>query len=263
MKGNYRTTAIKCIFTFLVLLKFANAGENEQHNLNTDSVSTSDKLLVVTEPWFPYNFVDSNGEVTGSSTKIITSVLAHAKIAYEIGIYPWQRSYSIALEQENVLIYSIYRTPSRETSFHWICPLLSSPAQSVYKLSSRKNLDIKKESDFNKYSFSVTRGTFIHKLFVKKGMVEGVNLFLTSSNKSNLQMLLNNRVDLLIEIDQAMVQMLASLNLPSDTIEKVYTLKLEDQAELCMALSKGTPSYIVDKIRKSHQILYPNTNKVN
>jgi len=257
MKADYRIKLIKCIFTFLVLLKIANASESNQHDLSTNAMPPSDKLLVVTEPWFPYNYVDSKGRITGSSTKVVTSILKHANIIYKINLYPWQRSYSIAKTQDNVLIYSIYRTPAREAFFHWICPLLSSPQQAFYKLSSRKRLNIKKESDLNKYSFSVTRGTFLHKLFVNKGMEEGVNLFLTSSNKSNLQMLLNKRVDLLVETEDAIAQMLARLKLPSETIEKVYTLKLEDQADLCIAISKGTPSHIVDKIKNSHQVLYP------
>ncbi|NQZ89644.1 MAG: transporter substrate-binding domain-containing protein [Colwellia sp.] len=263
MKGNYRTTLIKCILTFLMLLKFAIASENNQHELNTKIMPPSDKLIVVTESWFPYNYVDSNGKLTGKSTEVVTSILKHANITYEIGLYPWQRSYSIAKSQDNVLIYSIYRTAAREKFFHWICPLLSSPPHSVYKLSSRKDLRIKKESDLNQYSFSITRGTFLHKLFTSKGMEEGVNLFLTSSNKSNLQMLLKNRVDLLVEIEDAMFQMLARMKLPRETIEKVYTLKLEDQADLCMAINKGTPSHIVDKIRSSHQFLYPNTQLIH
>ena len=71
-------------------------------------------------------------------------------------------------------------------------------------------------------------------------------------------MLLKNRVDLLVEIEDAMFQMLARMKLPRETIEKVYTLKLEDQADLCMAISKGTSSDLVDKIRTSYQALYPN-----
>jgi len=259
MKANWRTTLIKGIFTYLMLLNFANAGENNQHDLNKKSMSPSNKLIVVTESWFPYNYVNSKGEISGSSTEIVTSILKHANITYEIDLYPWQRSYSIAMAKDNVLIYSIYRSPAREKYFHWICPLQSSPIHAVYKLASRKNLRIKKESDLKKYSFSVTRGTFFHKLFVGKGMEEGVNLFLTSSNKSSLQMLLNDRVDLLIETEESMLQMLAKQKLLSDTVEKVYTIKPEDQADLCMAISKGTSRNIIDKINSSHQILYPNT----
>ena len=258
MKSNFRTTVIKCLITFLVLLKLANAGEHNQDDFNTNPLSSSNKFLVVTEPWFPYNYLDSKGEIIGRSTEIVKSVLQHANISYEINLYPWQRSYSIALAQDNVLIYSIYRTPAREKYFHWVCPLSPSQRHSIYKLSSRKDLRINKESDLNKYSFSVTRGTYLQKLFLNKGMEEGVNLFLTSSNKSNLQMLLNNRVDLLVEMEEPMLHMLASLRLPIETIEKVYTLKPEDQADLCMAISKGTSSDLVDKIRTSYQALYPN-----
>jgi len=263
MKSKNIIILIQCIITFLVLLKFANAGVNNQQGFNindTNNISSSNKVLVVTEPWFPYNYLDSKGKVTGRSTEIVKSILKHAKISYEINLYPWQRSYGIAKEQDNVLIYSIYRTPEREQYFHWICPLSNSPLHSVYKLSSRKNLVIQKESDLNKYAFSITRGTFLHKLFVNKGMEEGSNLFLTSSNKSNLQMLLNNRVDLLVEVDEAIIQMLTSLNLSNETVKKVYTLKAEDQAELCMAISKGTPSHIVDKVRSSYRVLYSPPN---
>jgi len=258
MKANYQIALIKCIFTFLFLPKFAVAKDINQHDLSTNAMPPNDKVLVVTEQWFPYNFFDAKREIIGSSTKVVRSILNHAEITYEINLYPWQRSYSIAKKNDNVLIYSIYRTPAREEFFHWICPLLSSPQHSIFKLSSRKNLNIKKESDLNKYSFSVTRGTFLHKLFVNKGMEEGVNLFLTSSNKSNLQMLLNNRVDLLVETEDAIAQMLDRLKLPSETIEKVYSLKFDDQADLCLAISKGTQSHIVEKINSSYQFLYSN-----
>jgi len=258
MISSFQTRFLPCVFTIFVLLNFANANENNIENLSNNTMSLNDKLLVVTESWFPYNYLGNNGKIIGRSTEVVESVLNHANVPFKVSLFPWQRSYNIANTQKNVLIYSIYRTPEREKLFHWLCPLFPSPEQSIYKLSSRKNLSINKESDISKYSLIVTRGTFLHKLFESRGMVEGVNLFLTPSNNSNLQMLLTNRVDLMIAIDEDIYQMLKNLKIPADTIEKVLSLKQADETELCMAISKETPSHIVDKIKRSHQVLYPN-----
>jgi len=258
MISSFQTRFLPCVFTIFVLLNFANANENNIDNLSNNTMLSNDKIFVVTESWFPYNYLDNNGKIIGRSTEVVKSVLNHANVPFKLSLFPWQRSYNIASTQKNVLIYSIYRTPEREKLFHWLCPLFPSPEQSIYKLASRKDLHIKKESDVNKYSLIVTRGTFLHKLFESRGMKEGVNLFLTPSNNTNLQMLLTKRVDLIIAIDEDIYQMLESLKIPADTIEKVFTLKQTDETELCMAISKGTPSYIVDKIKSSQQALYPN-----
>ena len=74
------------------------------------------RLTVVTEDLYPYNYIE-NGELKGQATEIVVKVLKHAGIDYSIQVYPWARAYNLALNNKNVLIYSIVKIPSREKLF--------------------------------------------------------------------------------------------------------------------------------------------------
>lgn len=239
-------------FLYLVLFSHVISANEEQ----LEDVESKYQLSVVTENWFPFNYLDENGTITGSSTELVKAVLEHANIPFEIRIYPWQRSYSLARTQENTLIYSIFRSPIREELFHWICPISKKTIHSVYKLSKRADININSKNDLLNYSINVTRGTFPHEFFMGKGMKEGVNLQLTATNEANLLMLIKNRVDLIVEVEVGVFQMLKELGLPANTIEKTYTFDEMNQAQSCMAISKGTPQHIINKIRQSHKTLY-------
>jgi len=76
-------------------------------------------LRVVTEDYPPYSYLEA-GRVTGYSTAVVRAVLAEAGLEAEIQLIPWARAYDLALHDEQVLIYSIARTPAREHKFRWI-----------------------------------------------------------------------------------------------------------------------------------------------
>lgn len=77
------------------------------------------KINVVTEEAFPLQY-SQKGKVVGPSTELVESVLAKANLSYDISIMPWARAYEMASKMPNTLIYSIARTPARESMFHWI-----------------------------------------------------------------------------------------------------------------------------------------------
>ncbi|MDG1753016.1 MAG: transporter substrate-binding domain-containing protein [Thalassotalea sp.] len=241
-------------FSFILLMLFPYVINANEYTL--ENIDSKYHLSVVTENWYPFNYLDKNGELTGSSTELVKSILEHANIPYEINVYPWQRSYSLARTQKNTLIYSIFRSPIREEMFHWVCPISTKAIHSVYKLSKRVDIKINSKNDLAEYSINVTRGTFPHEFFLGKGMEEGVNLQLTATNEANLLMLIKNRVDLIVEVEIGVFQMLRELGLPENTIEKAYTFEEMNQAQSCLAVSKGTPQHIIEKIKQSHKALY-------
>src|ERR1039457_4975179 len=60
------------------------------------------------------------GKVAGPATEVVELTLRKAGFAeYQIKLYPWARSYDMALKEPNVLIYLIARTPARESLFKW------------------------------------------------------------------------------------------------------------------------------------------------
>ena len=220
--------------------------------LNT-SVLADDKLAVVTETWWPFNYKDDNGIVVGSSTKWVRKLLEKSNVQYDLSLYTWHRSYQLANTEKNVLIYSIFRSPAREDLFKWICPLPHKLTHKIYKLRDRKDIAISSVHDLKSYSINVVRGTYPQNYLVDMGLEKNVNLHLASSNDANVSMLLKGRVDLIAEVEEALYQFVNDAGFDNDYVEEVYVFK--NQPDLCMAFSKSTPDSLVDKVRASQQLM--------
>ena len=249
---------IKKIALFFVILTVFFSKVSGAHNETVDksNLSALPKLSVVTEVWYPFNYLDKNGQIVGRSTKAVKSILDHAGILYDINLYPWKRAYLTAQNQPNTLIYSLFKTPDREDLFHWICPISKNVVLSVYKLSTRKNLIINSEEDFSNYTINVSRDSFPHELLKNKGLRDGKEIKLTATNQASLGLLINKNVDLIIELEETIENMLEKKKLSKNIIEKVYVFNQHKWAENCMALSKGTSPELISKIKKSYQVLY-------
>ncbi len=70
----------------------------------------SQEIRVLTEHLPPYQIQMGENKIGGFSTEIVRAVLKEAKIRAKIEVYPWVRAYSIALEDKNILIFSIVRS---------------------------------------------------------------------------------------------------------------------------------------------------------
>ncbi|NMP31283.1 amino acid ABC transporter substrate-binding protein [Thalassotalea sp. M1531] len=217
------------------------------------SVEAEQSLQVVTEGWWPFNYVDETGELVGSSTVWVKSVLEKAKIPYHLDMYPWHRSYNLALKRKNVLIYSIFRSPKRESLFHWVCSLPEKPVNKIYKLSSRSDIVVKNNEDLHNYSVNVIRGAYTHDYLLSLGLTEERNIHLAADNDANVNKLLLGRVDLIVDFDHSIQRILKENGLQTNHVEVVHTFKKDPK--LCMAISKGTPQTTVDRIKNAHQAL--------
>jgi polar amino acid transport system substrate-binding protein len=211
------------------------------------------QLQVVTESWYPFNYINEQEKIVGSSTDFVRRILDKADISYTINLYPWNRSYNIARHEDNVLIYSIIRSAIREKMFHWVCPLSNDVTHSIFKLSSRKNINMQTLDDLKHYSISVTRGSFPHEYFINKGHAVKQKIQLISTNERSLKMLLQGQVDLIVEVEETLYEMLTAEDIREEAIEVVHTFA--EQGENCLALSKGTPLPLVEKIRQAHRSL--------
>lgn len=215
----------------------------------------ADSVQVVTENWYPYNYLDENHQVVGQSTALVKQVLQAAELDFTLNLYPWTRALNLATTSPNVLIYTILKTPEREPLFHWICPIAQKNVHRLYRLTSRNDIVLSAEQDIKNYSIAVTRDTFLHKFMLQQGLNEGQNLQLTADDHVNITLFLAGRVDLLAEFDDALLRALKDDNLDSSVVTPVLTLPADAYPEYCMALSKETPINLVEKIRAAHQTI--------
>lgn len=208
----------------------------------------SAKLTVVTEDWPPYNYVDPRGKVVGSVTEQVERILQTAGVDYSLSVFPWARSYQMAQEQPNVLLFSVLRTPERETLFDWYCPIHRPIPMHFYRLTRNDKIVVNSIEDVKTYRVGVPRGDWNETYLLAQGFVEGKNLDVTASNMVNLQTLIAGRIDLILDAEDAIHRRLKRLGFNSGTVTRAMSRDVLPQEEVCMVLSKNTDEALKQKI---------------
>jgi len=164
------------------------------------STAFSQPLRVVTEIRPPMQMVTKDNVVTGAMVDVVNAMLKHANIDSPIEVYPWARSYQMALTQNNTLIFSMFRNNNREKKFQWIGKLLTVHSYLV-SLKSTKNLTVTSLDDAKKYSVGSIRDDLSQHYLCENGFVEHNNLYLNSDYQVLWQMLYSGRTDLVFTND--------------------------------------------------------------
>jgi polar amino acid transport system substrate-binding protein len=205
----------------------------------------SEKLEVVTEEFEPYQYF-KNGEIRGQTTEIVKKVLDHAGMEYSINMYPWPRSYDIALHKKNVMIYTIGRTQMREHKFKWVSPLGDELTVYFWKLKKNTHIDLSSSDDAKKYRVAVIRDEASHIWLRSRGFK---NIHIVQLQASLPKMLVDEKVDLVAlpeNYHQTYTEMAAEIGL--NKIEKVFPLY---SSTPYVALSLSTSDEILFKLQRS------------
>jgi polar amino acid transport system substrate-binding protein len=212
--------------------------------------SAGPAITVVTEELPPYNMT-VDGKLTGMGTEVVQAVLEEAGEEVRIQSMPWARAYDIALNSENVLIYSIARTPRREAQFKWV-GVIAPTRWYLFSLPGTQ-FDLKSLEDARKYQIATVKEDVGEQYLISKGFVVGRNLQSSNKYEHNYQKLKAGRVDLWIsnELNAHYLVRQASGN-PNETA--VPQLNLDDLGGvdgLCMAFSRNTPDEVVERFRQA------------
>lgn len=196
----------------------------------------SDKdILIVTEEWPPYNFL-KDGTLKGFSTELVQQLLAVIDKDYEILLLPSARSVAALNKRPRTLMFSMFRTPKRESQYKWIGPL--GDASIHFYKQKDNNIQVKSLSDIkNTKQIICTRQTgIVHDLLIKKGF-HNID---APENKSLpiYQKLLLGRCDLSIsDSDLGVRYILKSLNVSLDDVFEKIPIPIFE-AQFYIAASK-------------------------
>ena len=81
-------------------------------------------MTFTTEDLPPFNFtIDGGVTMTGSASDVVNEMLKRSGLKARIVLHPWQRAYKMALDNEDVCVYSTVRTEARENLFKWVGPV--------------------------------------------------------------------------------------------------------------------------------------------
>ena len=207
------------------------------------------QLQVLTENLPPLNYQE-NGVAQGYTTELVQAVLKQADVKADIQFMPWVRAYQQAQSQPNTLIFSVTRTPERETQFEWIGPV-SPRLIYLYKLRSRNDIVVKTLADCVRYRIGAVREMASTKAFAKEAGLTEAQMELAPSVESNFRKFLLGRADLVISQDWSAAFMMKSLQRKPDELEPV--LLLEQSHQYFLALNKQSDPALVQKLKQAFE----------
>jgi len=91
-----------------------------------------ENIIILTEDYPPLSYLEKD-TLSGYGTEVVKELLKKSGIKSNIQITSWSEAYNTALNKENVIIYTIEKTPERADLFYWIGPI-GSNVSSVYVL---------------------------------------------------------------------------------------------------------------------------------
>lgn len=210
-------------------------------------------IKVVTEDFFPYSYME-NDSVVGIATEIVMETLKIAEVDVSDNqpqILPWARAYTIALNNENVLIYSIIKTLKRNKEFNWIGPIIPPDEYHFYKKSTRDDINIMTIDDAKKYKIGVLRESAYYQLLIENNfnaeLIDDIK-----SQKQNILKLLNNRVDLIVTSESGLDASLIDMNIDKSLIVSEFSLL---DHHYYMAFNKKTSPDLVKRVNDALQVL--------
>lgn len=216
----------------------------------------SPPLQVVTEELPPYN-MNAGGKVTGLSTEVVEAVLRDMGLEPRIQVMPWARAYDLALHADNVMIYSITRTPEREALFQWAGPiaptrwfLFSAPGRPVPLANLQEALD-------KRYQIATVNQDVGEQYLLSRQFAVGQTLQQSNHYDLNYQKLKQGHVDLWISDElNAFYTARTAGDDPQQSLHRSLELPELEDGGFSVAFSLKTPAHTVDSFRAALQRLH-------
>lgn len=205
--------------------------------------STTPILSVVTENLPPYQYIESNGELTGYSYEVVKALLEEVGVQSRISVLPWARAYKIASKRKNTLIFSVAKTASRMPYFHWIGKI---HAEKYIFLSLKDNQHVKAENleQVKKYRTSVTRSTVTDQLLTQLAFPK---IERTANFNQSFEMLFRKRVDLVVATREALKYYQPNTSVDTKELREVF--KLDNySSDIYIAVNIFSDSELVKKL---------------
>lgn len=206
------------------------------------------ELTIITEDYPPLNYVEE-GQLKGPAVDIVEKIKSKLNITTEIRVPSWERGYRMLNAEDNIVLFSITRTDTREKLFKWVGPL----ARGRYGFFAKKNSGIKLASlnDSEKYQVGVQINGGNEQLLRSKGFT--TNLSAVSSPIQNFTKLMRGRIDLWYTDSATVAALTLQEKSPPGGIEELLIIT---KSELYIGFSKNTSDEVISAWQNAYDDLY-------
>ncbi len=212
------------------------------------SIVQAETITIVTENLPPFQ-INENDSIKGVRTEVVRAIADETGMKYKIEVYPWARAYKMALKKKNVLIYSLIRSPEREPLFKWIGKIGEVMGR-LYKLKSRKDINLKILDDAKSYMIGVVRNDHTHLFLKSKGFVDKQHLHVLPMMHLARKMLYKGRIDLMMDDEVIMAYSIKKLGLSPSKYEEALVIP-EFLGEHYLAANPKTPNQLVNQFKEA------------
>lgn len=175
-------------------------------------------LLGITENLPPLNYLDDSGGVQGFSVELLRLIAAQAGLKLTLEVLPWQRAMQAAESSVNSVLFSLTRTPERESRFQWVGPIAQRRVL-LYRLANRSDLTMTALSELGNARIGVVRDSAADRQLQAAGLRPGLQLEQGLDDATNLRKLLAGRMEYVALLDWAAAWNLRQLQLPLSTLQ--------------------------------------------
>lgn len=201
-------------------------------------------IEVLTEHLPPFQQLNEDGSIGGYATEVIHRLFEITKDEANIQVVPWARAYDRALNEKNILIYSISHTESRHEQFHWVGALRyeqfhfwglnTNFSQPISDLQQLKNISVAATNEHNSEQYLTQKGFN--------------NVYRVVNNDQPIQMLFNHRVNMVLGNSLIIKRQALDLGFQHSLLMPIASAPALDNS-LDIALSKKSDPALVKRFK--------------
>ncbi|MHC1706600.1 MAG: substrate-binding periplasmic protein [Bacteroidales bacterium] len=203
-------------------------------------------LQVYTEQYPPLTFRGNNGEVTGFGTDVVREIMKRNQVYEDITLSLWSNGYELALNNPNFCLFTMDRTPIRETLFQWVGPIGVNTTWFYTKAGSGIVIASLEDAKSLNAVGTVT-SWFSEQYLISLGFT---NLVSDPDPKVMTEKLMNGEIDAFVCTDVTFPDILRSLGYQYSQVVPSFALMSSDYY---IAFSKSTPVSTVNEWQSTLQ----------
>lgn len=215
-----------------------------------DTVAAERVIPVYAELEEAANFVGPNRDLVpiGPGYELVLAVVATAGFEADIRVVPWPRVVHSLESQNNVIAFSMTRTPAREEHYHWIGRIQDVHFK-LWALAERAADFPATLEEATEFRISAIRNDVVESYLKTK---EFNNLIYFNESANTLTMLRRDRVDLMPYVESGMPAYLARKNESPDVLLPIYSLD-EISTGQYIVMSKQSDQALVQRFKRAYE----------
>jgi polar amino acid transport system substrate-binding protein len=232
------------VFSIFVLIIFFITGcvQKPQDDLivptkAVEDYSNSHKIYLVTEEYPPYGYLE-NKEIKGIAVDVVKELCKRQNIELKLELLPWTRALKMTELGEADGIFTTFYSEERTKYLDFVEEPLAYEAQYIYTLKGNTiNYDGTMKS-LSTYKIGILQDYYLGNEFDSAMQNGTLKVEETTDMKTNLQKLVDGRIDLIVDHHLSTLFYLKKMNLLDQVVESKETFRQPESLHLCFSKAK-------------------------